>query len=189
MGELQRHLFNPDDISAEMRQYFEEVETECDSPWERVTEKIFIGSQLKHHKDGHRQTRNATLGQDVMEPGQQWTGDLRSTRGATTGWTPTCSCGTEYPIPQEELDADPTLLDDFEIEPFEPVPATVLDPFTGSGTVPDVARQLGRRWVGIDLSKEYCDEHIIPRLSEPLMEWAEQEQEQTEPEPIQGRLL
>ena len=62
------------------------------------------------------------------------------------------------------------------------VPATVLDPFLGSGTLAEVADFLGRHSVGIELSKSYCDEHIIPRLTEPLFEWAAQEPEQ-EPEP------
>jgi len=69
-------------------------------------------------------------------------------------------------------------------------PCVVLDPFTGSGTVADVARQLGRRWVGIELSKEYCDDHIIPRLQEPLIEWAQQEQQEPDAqEPVQMGLL
>ena len=88
-------------------------------------------------------------------------------RSTTTGWRPTCTC-----------------------DAGEPVPCTVLDPFTGSGTTPAVARQLGRRWVGIELSKKYCDDHIIPRLTEPLFEWAEeQEQEEPEPKPEQLELL
>lgn len=33
----------------------------------------------------------------------------------------------------------------------------VLDPFCGSGTVPKVASALNRRWLGIEISKEYCD--------------------------------
>jgi len=33
----------------------------------------------------------------------------------------------------------------------------VLDPMCGSGTTCKVARQLGRRFIGIDVSKEYCD--------------------------------
>jgi len=32
----------------------------------------------------------------------------------------------------------------------------VLDPFIGSGTVAIVAQQLGRHFVGIDCSDEYC---------------------------------
>ena len=34
--------------------------------------------------------------------------------------------------------------------------AFVLDPFAGVGTVPVVARQLDRRYLGIDISEEYC---------------------------------
>jgi hypothetical protein len=49
----------------------------------------------------------------------------------TTGWRPTC-----------DHDADP-------------VPSTVLDPFAGSGTTGVVARRLGRRFIGLDLSAEY----------------------------------
>jgi DNA modification methylase len=33
---------------------------------------------------------------------------------------------------------------------------TVLDPFMGSGTTGMVARNLGRRWVGVELNPEYC---------------------------------
>lgn len=32
----------------------------------------------------------------------------------------------------------------------------VIDPFLGSGTTAVVAEQLGRKWVGCDLSLEYC---------------------------------
>ena len=49
----------------------------------------------------------------------------------TLGWQPTC-----------DHDADT-------------VPATVLDPFVGSGTTCAVAQSLGRHSVGLDLNKEY----------------------------------
>lgn len=52
----------------------------------------------------------------------------------TLGWRPSCAC-----------DAD------------DPVSCTVLDPFTGSGTTGAVAVELGRRFVGIELSAEYAD--------------------------------
>ena len=39
--------------------------------------------------------------------------------------------------------------------PYNPIPCTVFDPFAGSGTTLQVARQLGRHGVGTDLSMEY----------------------------------
>ncbi len=33
----------------------------------------------------------------------------------------------------------------------------VLDPFMGSGTTAIVAERLNRRWIGIEINKEYCD--------------------------------
>jgi DNA modification methylase len=51
----------------------------------------------------------------------------------TLGWRPTC-----------DHDA-------------EPVPCTVLDPFTGSGTTGVVAHRLGRDFIGIELNPEYAE--------------------------------
>ncbi len=38
--------------------------------------------------------------------------------------------------------------------------ATVLDPFVGSGTTAVSAKKLGRKYIGIDISQEYCDAAI-----------------------------
>lgn len=38
-----------------------------------------------------------------------------------------------------------------------PEGATVLDPFTGSGTTAMVARQLGRKFIGVELNPDYID--------------------------------
>ena len=50
----------------------------------------------------------------------------------TTGWLPSCTCDAGR------------------------VPATVFDPFGGSGTVGIVAEELGRRSVITEISPEYC---------------------------------
>ncbi len=46
--------------------------------------------------------------------------------------------------------------------------AFVLDPFAGVGTVPVVAKKIGRRFLGIDISEEYC-ETAERRLGELLL--------------------
>ena len=40
----------------------------------------------------------------------------------------------------------------------------VIDPFCGSGTTGIAAQKLGRKFIGIDLSKDYLDQIAIPRL-------------------------
>jgi DNA modification methylase len=62
---------------------------------------------------------------------QEWL-DLHPPR--TTGWRPTCKCKTQ-----------------------ERIPATVLDPFSGSGTSLQVATKLGRASVGYEMSETYCN--------------------------------
>ena len=59
----------------------------------------------------------------------------------TLGFRPTCSCGAT-----------------------ESVPGVVFDPFVGSGTSLLVARALGRRGVGMDLSWSSLSECARPRL-------------------------
>lgn len=46
----------------------------------------------------------------------------------------------------------------------------VLDPFSGSGTTGMVAREEGRRYVGIDLNREYLDLSLRTRFAQPVME-------------------
>jgi len=67
----------------------------------------------------------------------------------TTGWRAGCAC-----------------------DAGEPVPATVLDPFCGSGTTGLVALTYGRDFIGIDLSPEYlamAERRIAPAAAQEVL--------------------
>jgi adenine specific DNA methylase Mod len=66
----------------------------------------------------------------------------------TVGWRPTCK------------------------HEAEPLPAIVLDPFCGSGTTGAVARDLGRRFIGLDLSANYLGLLALPRAERKQIEAA-----------------
>ena len=69
-----------------------------------------------------------------------------STFGGTLGWRATCPHGA-----------------------LEPTPATILDPFVGSGTTCLVAKELGRYSIGIDLKEDYL-KMGIERIRQLFME-------------------
>lgn len=49
---------------------------------------------------------------------------------------------------------------------------TVLDPFSGSGTTGMVAQDLGRRYIGIDISKEYLKLSLETRLRNAVLDFS-----------------
>lgn len=49
----------------------------------------------------------------------------------------------------------------------------VLDPFSGSGTTGAVANFEGRRYVGIDLNRDYLDLSLKTRFQQPTLPWGE----------------
>jgi len=103
---------------------------ECGAPWERVQDI---------HKGGRSDTANpktSALGRAHAHGHSSHQPGWRALEPDTTrflGWRPTC-----------DHDA-------------EPVPAVVLDPFCGSGTVGAVCRKLGRKFIGLDLSAPYLE--------------------------------
>lgn len=89
---------------------------------------------------GHDWNKNNRNGGNRLESGQSSSEAMSNDYEVKTlGWQPACKCNTDV------------------------VPAIVLDPFCGSGTVGEVCRELGRRFVGLDLSMKYLRENAMPR--------------------------
>ena len=101
---------------------------DCGSPWERITETTFIPQQ-----DVCEEKRNKGSNKGIDETSGLSDTPRGSNSTKTTGWKPTCKCGPE----------------------LEPVPCTVLDPFNGSGTTGEVARNCGCHYIGCELNPDY----------------------------------
>ncbi len=99
----------------------------CGAPWVRVSEKHF-----EPQPDVRDPVKLAKASRKGMDASNGW-GD--APRGATSistlGWQPSCKCGAPA------------------------VPATVLDPFNGSGSTGVAAIGAGRNYIGIDVSADY----------------------------------
>ena len=98
----------------------------CFNPWERVVEKKRISAVY-----GGLRKRADAPGAVTSKTSVFRTGDAVET--TTVGWEPTCNCGQSNTLP-----------------------CIVLDVFGGSGTVGQVALELGRKGVLIELNPEYC---------------------------------
>ena len=103
----------------------------CGTPYERIVKatggSIGKGSWVDHTSDD-------TLGK-TRSTGADHSGTaFEDYKRETLGWQQVCKCPDS-----------------------KPVPSLVLDPFTGSGTTLWVAKKLGRKAVGYELSEQYCE--------------------------------
>ena len=103
----------------------------CGAPWVRQVERTFRPQADVSAENGIR----GALRQKPMDASSGWDGVARgSTETATIGWAASCGC-----------------------DAGAPAPATVLDPFLGSGTTALVADRLGRDCIGIELNPDYAE--------------------------------
>jgi len=115
--------------------------SECRVPWRRVVETSggAIGKAWCDHID------DLKLGNRAVNKAKGGHGYKRE----TIGWQPSCACS------QWINELGPHCGGELSHRPLDTVPCVVLDPFCGSGTVGVVCQQLGRQFVGLDLSWEY----------------------------------
>jgi DNA modification methylase len=102
----------------------------CGSPWVRLTDSRLEYTQRKHDRTKHRQT-DGTIA-ETCGPLTRAPVPARK-HVTTTGWTPSCRCPEQPPVPQ-----------------------LVLDPFCGLGTTGVACKRLGRRFVGLEPQPDYA---------------------------------
>jgi hypothetical protein len=127
---------------------------ECGAPWVRVT--LHEPGDAEAHERPKRTAGMASRTSTLSLSGngsREWA--ERGGKRATTGWLPSCDCRNRV---GQFADNGPHL----------PVPATVLDPFGGSGTTARVANRLSRRAVLIDLNGEYLVQQLERNRDMPL---------------------
>jgi DNA modification methylase len=99
----------------------------CGKAWERITEKPQPPAEMRN-RSGETKMSFHSRSCGGGQKLQDW---YDAHPSQTVDWQPTCACGAD------------------------PIPATVLDPFMGSGTTAEVARKLGRNCIGFELNENY----------------------------------
>ena len=120
----------------------------CAAPWERVVEPT--GVVLKKPATSIAERRgNAVNDKRTALSGTQVT----PASSKIIGWLPSCDC-------EQEEEGDGILIErpDQPTDRYvhHPEPYVVLDPFAGAGTTLWMAKELGRKSVGIEINPGYC---------------------------------
>jgi hypothetical protein len=122
---------------------------QCGAPWRRVVSS----SRIRTRPGRESKCYDRLDGSALPDNDKPWSTNERSGNRDpgrhvavkhTIGWEPTCKCGRT-----------------------DVKPAIVFDPFVGSGTTIVVAEALGRRAIGMDLSRDYLINQARRRIERP----------------------
>ena len=103
----------------------------CGAPWRRIVERSAVGPEVERPADGWFRHPDGH--------GNKAATFRRGIVNTTVGWEPGCGCSEQYRrVP-------------------EVVPAKVLDPFAGAGTVAVAAARLGRDCLLVELNPDYAE--------------------------------
>ena len=138
---------------------------ECGAPWVREVERTSTYATSHDWRDRWPPT---TAGHNTVQHGGI------TTTATTVGWRPSCVHDADALAHKEGWTPGTPMADgrwpemDVLRSEMATVPATVLDPFAGSGTTGLVANRLGRRAILIDLSADYIDQAMLRNQQAPL---------------------
>ena len=116
----------------------------CQRPWVRITDTSY--KQLRKRGEWCKRAEDER-GYDRSSSMFKY--GVATKNIETFGWKPICKCG----LPEADC-----------------IPGTALDPFVGTGTTCAVAKSLGRKSIGIDISEDYLrlSQYRIEQTNMPL---------------------
>ena len=127
--------------------------SKCRAPYKRVTKKGAVDKKKQKEMGGNADgSYHGKSLKDYESHGAESASDLKrrilagSKKVVTVGWEQTCKC----------------------IDPGDPVPCLVMDPFSGAATTGAVALKRGRTYLGLELLPSNNEAIAKPRLDSAL---------------------